>query len=135
MLYFFDLIPLFSYIFHKGKCAHCKKKISKIYPILEMSMGIIFMLVGKYLVDFSLLELGDTISFIKLGFFLIIAFLTIIFVFYDILFLEIPESILFIGIFLSFLILSFNTLFFDIHLYDFSFVSGFNIFSYVSIAL
>ncbi len=135
ILSFLDLFPLFSYIFHRGKCAYCRKKVSTIYPILELCMGIIFMLVWKYLIDFSLLMLGDTITLIKLWFFLIIAFLTVIFIFYDILFLEIPESILFIGIFLSFLILSFNTLFLDIHFYNFSFVSWFNTLSYSSIAL
>jgi hypothetical protein len=84
-------------------------------------MGLIFMLIGKYLIDFSLLIMGDKITLIKLGFFLIIAFITIIFVFYDILFLEIPESILFIGIFITFIFLAFNTFFLDLHFYNYSF--------------
>ncbi len=135
LLSFLDLIPLFSYIFHKWKCAYCKKTISYIYPLLEVSMGLIFMLIGKYLIDFPLLIMGDKITLIKLGFLLIIAFITIIFVFYDILFLEIPESILFIGIFITFIFLAFNTLFLDLHFYDYSFVIWINSLSYTSLFL
>lgn len=38
-------IPVFSYIFLKGKCAFCKEKISIQYPIIELFTGIIFLLV------------------------------------------------------------------------------------------
>lgn len=31
-----DLIPLFSYVFNKGKCAHCRSKISPQYPMVEL---------------------------------------------------------------------------------------------------
>ncbi len=36
-------IPLFSYIFLKGKCAYCHKKISPMYFIIELLTGILFM--------------------------------------------------------------------------------------------
>jgi len=36
-------IPLFSYIFLKGKCAYCKEKISPLYFITELSTGILFL--------------------------------------------------------------------------------------------
>ena len=35
-------IPVFSYIFLRGKCAFCKEKISIQYPIVEFLTGIIF---------------------------------------------------------------------------------------------
>lgn len=35
-------IPLFSWIFLKGKCAFCKEKISIQYPLIELLSGIIF---------------------------------------------------------------------------------------------
>ena len=35
-------IPVLSYIFLKGKCAYCKTKISIQYPIVELSVAIIF---------------------------------------------------------------------------------------------
>ena len=36
-------IPLFSFIFLKGKCAFCKEKISKMYFILELLGGLLFL--------------------------------------------------------------------------------------------
>lgn len=43
-LNFFDLIPILSYIFFKGKCRYCKEKISIRYLLLEVSNGIVFLL-------------------------------------------------------------------------------------------
>ena len=43
---FLDLIPVLSYIFLKGKCRHCGKKIHPRYVILEISFGIIFLIIG-----------------------------------------------------------------------------------------
>lgn len=40
-----DLIPIVSYIIHKGQCQYCKKNISRLYPILEIGSGIVFALV------------------------------------------------------------------------------------------
>ena len=40
-------IPLFSYMFLRGKCAFCKEKISWQYPIVELCTAILF--VGAYL--------------------------------------------------------------------------------------
>lgn len=37
-------IPVFSYIFLKGKCAFCKEHISIQYPIVELFTGIVFTL-------------------------------------------------------------------------------------------
>ncbi len=35
-------VPLFSWLFLKGKCAFCKEKISIQYPIVELLSGVIF---------------------------------------------------------------------------------------------
>jgi len=43
-LKFFDLIPVFSYVFLGGKCRHCKAKISPQYPIIETITGVLFVL-------------------------------------------------------------------------------------------
>jgi leader peptidase (prepilin peptidase)/N-methyltransferase len=39
-LAWYDLFPLFSYLFLRGKCRYCKAKISKQYPIIEFLNGI-----------------------------------------------------------------------------------------------
>ena len=43
-LTFFELIPVLSYVFQKGKCKHCHQKISLFYPIFELLTGILFVL-------------------------------------------------------------------------------------------
>jgi leader peptidase (prepilin peptidase)/N-methyltransferase len=40
---FYDNIPLLSYLILKGRCRSCSKKISPLYPIIEMSVAIIFL--------------------------------------------------------------------------------------------
>jgi leader peptidase (prepilin peptidase)/N-methyltransferase len=41
---FFDLIPIFSYIFLRGRCRYCKAKISFLYPFIELLTGIFFVI-------------------------------------------------------------------------------------------
>ena len=40
----FENIPLLSWFFLRGKCSNCKSKISIIYPIVEFTSGILFLL-------------------------------------------------------------------------------------------
>jgi prepilin signal peptidase PulO-like enzyme (type II secretory pathway) len=39
-----DLVPVFSYLFLKGKCRHCLAKISPMYPTLELISGLTLLL-------------------------------------------------------------------------------------------
>lgn len=41
-LAWYDNIPLFSYLFLRGKCRYCSEKISLQYPIVEFFTGMIF---------------------------------------------------------------------------------------------
>ncbi|MCL6096135.1 MAG: prepilin peptidase [Patescibacteria group bacterium] len=43
-----DLIPLASFLFLKGKCRYCHKKLSFYYPIIELSTAIMFTLTYVY---------------------------------------------------------------------------------------
>lgn len=48
----YELIPVFSYIFLKGKCKNCKQKISIMYPLIELFTAILFAL-SYYVYGFS----------------------------------------------------------------------------------
>lgn len=54
-LSFFDLIPLFSYLFLKGRCRYCHHKISFDYFISELLLAILFVL---YVFDKDALDLN-----------------------------------------------------------------------------
>lgn len=43
-LSFWDMIPIFSYIFLGGKCRYCKEKIRIRYLLLEILTGVVFLL-------------------------------------------------------------------------------------------
>lgn len=47
-----DLIPIFSYVFSKGKCRYCGEKISFFYPVVEILTGILF-IVSYHIFGFS----------------------------------------------------------------------------------
>lgn len=57
-----DLFPIFSWLFSKGKCRYCKTKIHIRYPLTELVMAILFVLVycktGISLVSLALLGLS-----------------------------------------------------------------------------
>ena len=52
-----DLIPIFSYIFLKGKCRYCNEKIRPRYLILETLSGLLFVALG-YVIKLDLLNLS-----------------------------------------------------------------------------
>lgn len=47
-----DLIPVWSYLWLKGRCRNCQSSISWQYPVVEMTTGVLFFLVAlNYLLD------------------------------------------------------------------------------------
>ena len=52
-LSWYELIPIFSYIFLKGKCKSCHHKLSIFYPFTEIATGLLF-LVSFHSFGFSL---------------------------------------------------------------------------------
>lgn len=59
---FLDLIPIFSYVFLRGKCRYCKEKIRPRYLILEILSGLLFVVMA-YLMKFNI----ETINTIKIA--------------------------------------------------------------------
>ena len=85
-----DLIPVFSYIFLSGKCRYCDKKISIQYPLVEISTGLMFLLIFQN----SLLTANFYFLFSVLYFLTAASLLIIIFVF-DLKHFIIPDRVLF----------------------------------------
>ena len=54
---FWDMIPIFSYIFLRGKCRYCNDKVRIRYLILEVFSGIIYMLFVMSL-NLNILNIG-----------------------------------------------------------------------------
>ena len=51
-LKWYNLIPILSYVFQKGKCSYCDKKISILNLIIELFTGLLF-LIGNILYGFG----------------------------------------------------------------------------------
>jgi prepilin signal peptidase PulO-like enzyme (type II secretory pathway) len=103
-LSFSDLIPIFSFIFLKGKCRYCKKPISWQYPLVELATAILFVLIFWHWSLGLASDFGLRISdFTNIFFMLCVScFLLIIFV-YDLKHYIIPDKILYPAIAISFL--------------------------------
>ncbi len=97
-LSFWDLFPLFSFLFLKGKCRYCKSKISYQYPLVELAVGALFL--------FVYLQTGITI---EMFFLWIIMFLFVAIFVYDFKYYIIPDSFILIGIVTSFLWIIFSS--------------------------
>ncbi|GFR36406.1 prepilin peptidase [Thermobrachium celere] len=67
-LRWYDLIPVVSYIFLRGKCRSCGEKISMLYPSIELFTGIMF--------GFLYLKFGYSLEFFKYA--VMICFLIVI---------------------------------------------------------
>lgn len=47
-LKWYSLIPIFSFIFQKGKCRYCGESISPQYPIVELLNGILYIIIFDF---------------------------------------------------------------------------------------
>ncbi|NET72847.1 MAG: prepilin peptidase [Sphaerospermopsis sp. SIO1G2] len=53
----YDNVPVFGWLWLKGKCRYCQTKISPRYPLVEAATGVIFLIVF-WLFQFSFLTVG-----------------------------------------------------------------------------
>ncbi|WP_096202817.1 prepilin peptidase [Bacillus sp. FJAT-45350] len=78
-----DLVPVFSYLLIRGKCRGCGLKISPLYPLMELSTGLLFVL-AYYFIGLQW-ELLVALLFISM---LVIIFVS------DVRYMLIPDKIL-----------------------------------------
>jgi len=92
-LKWYELIPVLSYLFQNGRCKCCKERISIIYPMVEITTGILFA-VSYYIFGFSY----ELILSLIISSFLVIVIVS------DINYLIIPDEVTFFFCILLFLI-------------------------------
>lgn len=103
-----DLIPLFSFIYLKGKCRYCHTSLSFYYPAVELVTGALFAGVFLFMggANINFIAIINIITFI---YYLFIASSLIVIFFTDLKYGVIPDKILFPAILISFLYLLLNT--------------------------
>ena len=97
VIFWYENIPIASWIFLKGKCSACKAKISPRYPAIELLMGVFFLFVLR-----EHIVLGD---FVTPVYYSILFGIFVCMFFIDVDFQIIPDSMNFI---LAILLLVFN---------------------------
>ena len=83
-------IPLFSWLFLRGKCSFCQTKISLQYPLIELSSGMIFLLLAQKF------GLQIPVFFIALSFLMLLALSMI-----DLKYKMVPDSLNLLAIFFA----------------------------------
>jgi leader peptidase (prepilin peptidase)/N-methyltransferase len=89
----YENIPVFSYLFLKGKCSNCFEPISFIYPIVEIITAIMtLMLYAKFLLNWELITT------------IILFYTLIVLSFIDLKYKEVPDFLLIIVVALSIIV-------------------------------
>jgi len=114
-LAWYELIPLFSYLYLKGRCSGCKTKISKQYFWVEFLTGLIF--AGLFL-KFQDLFLVNTLIFsATMAYYATMFSVLIVIAFYDLRHKIIPDTLVFVLALLSFVgLFFFDNFGFNIHI-------------------
>jgi prepilin signal peptidase PulO-like enzyme (type II secretory pathway) len=110
---FFDLIPIFSFIFLKGRCRHCRYKIPISYFLIEIITGTIFLFIFLY--NYYITKLDENLIIITLFHYTIASFAIIIFL-YDLWYGEILDKF---SITLLIIVLLFEFIFFRADIFEF----------------
>lgn len=71
---FFDLFPILSYVFLKGKCRYCRSKIRPRYLILEVLSGLTFLIMA-YSLKITNLNIANIISLLAMLIYISILFI------------------------------------------------------------
>jgi leader peptidase (prepilin peptidase)/N-methyltransferase len=118
---FLDLIPVLTYVFHRGRCRHCGAKYSVQYPLIELLNGIFYLLVF-YKYGFEWIAVMHCIT---------ISLLIVIFMI-DLRYKIIPDSLVIFGLLYTIII---SIMLIDINIWDrvFGFLFGFGLFLIIAL--
>src|SRR5690348_2347793 len=124
-LFWYDLIPLLSFVSLRGRCRYCKKFIGWKYPVIETTTAILFLLGGTYF-------LKESVSIVLLIYYFFSVSCLIVIFFIDLFEGIIPDMVLLpLGIFS----LAFNLIFHmnQIHMYLLSALFAFIFFLFLTL--
>jgi prepilin signal peptidase PulO-like enzyme (type II secretory pathway) len=96
-----DLVPVLSFVILKGKCRHCKKKISIQYPLVELLTALVFLIVFSKFFPQNIIP--SLVQIFDLFFLFYIVSVFIIIFIYDLKHYLIPDKVLFPAIFIALL--------------------------------
>lgn len=105
-LKWFELVPILSFIFLRGKCRKCSGRISCQYPIVEFLTGLVFAFTAYHF--FPVLSFSYIQFILLVTFYIFIFSLLIVISVYDIKHKIIPDSLVFLFIGIAFLSLFIN---------------------------
>jgi prepilin signal peptidase PulO-like enzyme (type II secretory pathway) len=101
-LSFFDLIPILSFVFLKGKCRYCGKKISGQYPLVEIATGGLFLLILNLQFGGSQFSIFNLLTSIRFFYLLIVSSLLVVVFVYDLKHYIIPDKVIYPAIGITF---------------------------------
>lgn len=85
----YDNVPVLSFVLLKARCRECGEKISWQYPLVELLTGLVFAVAAN-----QFLDLSDPNNWAMFGLLLIILSALVVIFVYDILYMEIPNLVL-----------------------------------------
>ncbi|MEA1925915.1 MAG: prepilin peptidase [Patescibacteria group bacterium] len=95
-LLWFENIPIAGFFLVRGKCLSCKRKLSRQYPIVELALAILFVIVGFW--SGFMTEPASLFAAIKTSYYLFLSFLLVAIFLWDLKYMVIPDSLVASGI-------------------------------------
>jgi len=98
ILAWYDLLPVLSFIFLRGRCRYCGESISIQYPLIELATGALFVLITNYelqIADYEHLISQFPDAPISISYLLFIASSLIVMFVYDLRHYIIPDKVIY----------------------------------------